>query len=299
MNTVKHRPWSRVLPRVCLLPLLLPMSLSGACGSPDLGPAVASPTLDLNRARVPLGGPLEMTYRFTPSPEIGNLTEPYRVFVHFLDADGELMFADDHDPPVATTDWHPGETVTYERRMFIPVYPYVGDVSIALGLFLPGTGDRVALAGDHIGRGAYVVAALELAPPPDSILDLQDGWHQRERGGEREWRWSAGDATLAFQNPRQDSILYLELDGRQDLFDSPQRVELVVGERTIDSFFVEASGITFHTAEIRAADLGDDDLTELTIHVDQTFVPAELPNSTGTDTRRLGVRVFNVFLESR
>ena len=76
MNTVKHRPWSRVLPRVCLLPLLLPMSLSGACGSPDLGPAVASPTLDLNRARVPLGGPLEMTYRFTPSPEIGNLTEP-------------------------------------------------------------------------------------------------------------------------------------------------------------------------------------------------------------------------------
>ena len=208
------------------------------------------------------------------------------------------MFADDHDPPVATTDWHPGETVTYERRMFIPVYPYVGTSRLRSGssCLAPATASRCRRSHR---TGAYVVAALELAPPPDSILDLQDGWHQRERGGEREWRWSAGDATLAFQNPRQDSILYLELDGRQDLFDSPQRVELVVGERTIDSFFVEASGITFHTAEIRAADLGDDDLTELTIHVDQTFVPAELPNSTGTDTRRLGVRVFNVFLESR
>ena len=113
-----------------VLPLLCTMNLSGACGSPDMGPAVAIPELGFNRARVPIGGPLEMTYRFTASPEIGTLTEPYRVSVQFLDADGELMFIDDHDPPVATTDWRPGETVTYERRMFIPMYPYVGNASI-------------------------------------------------------------------------------------------------------------------------------------------------------------------------
>ena len=138
-----------------------------------------------------------------------------------------------------------------------------------------------------------------LVPPPESILNFQDGWHQREGDGDREWRWSAGDAIIAFRNPRQDSILYVELDGRPDLFDSPQRVDLVVGERTIDSFSVEASGITFHTAMVSADDFGDDDTTELALHVDQTFVPAELPDSSGVDTRRLGVRVFNVFLTGR
>ena len=291
---------SRVPLPLFVLLLLCITSLSGACGSPDLGPAVASPTLGLNRARVPLGGPLEMTYRFTASPEIHNVTEPYRVFVHFLDADGELMFTDDHDPPVATTDWHPGETVTYERRMFIPVYPYIGDALIALGLYSPVTGDRVALAGDHIGDAAYRVATIELTPQPEGIfLVLEDGWHQREFGGDREWRWSAGDAIIAFQNPRQDSTLYLELDGRSDLFDSPQRVDLVVGDRTIDSFVLEASGVTFHTAMLSAADFGDDDNTELMLHVDQTFVPAELPDASAVDTRRLGVRVFHVFLENR
>jgi len=37
----------------------------------------------------------------------------------------------------------------------------------------------------------------------------------------------------------------------------------------------------------------------LTLHVDQTFVPATLPDSNGVDARRLGVRVFHAFLESR
>ena len=65
------------------------MSLSSACGSLDTGPTIAVPMLSLNRSRVPLGGRLEMTYRFTASPKISNVTEPYRVSVHFLDVDGQ------------------------------------------------------------------------------------------------------------------------------------------------------------------------------------------------------------------
>jgi hypothetical protein len=292
---------SQVPPLSCVLPLLFAIGLSGACGPPDLGPAVAIPTLELNRAQVPLGGPIEMTYGFTPSPEIRTLTEPYRVSVHFLDADGELMFTDDHDPAVPTTDWYPGQLVTYDRRLFIPVYPYVGDASIALGLYSPATGRRFALAGEHIGdAGHAVVATIELTPPPEGIfLEFREGWHQREFDDDQEWQWSAGDGIVAFGNPRQDSILYLELDGRSDLFDAPQRVDLVVGDRTVDSFVVEASDVTFHTATLSAADFGDDDTIELTLHVDQTFVPAELPDAGNADTRRLGVRVFNLFLERR
>mgnify|MGYP000153204894 CR=1 FL=1 len=62
-----------------VLPLLCTMNLSGACGSPDMGPAVAIPELGFNRARVPIGGPLEMTYRFNASPAM--CVESVRMYV--------------------------------------------------------------------------------------------------------------------------------------------------------------------------------------------------------------------------
>lgn len=253
---------SRVPSRVSLLLLLVTVSLSGGCGSLDTGPTVAAPTVGLDRVLVPLGGPIEMRYQFAASSGITALTEPYRVFVHFLDADGDLMFTDDHDPPVATTDWQPGETVTYTRVMPIPNYPYVGAASIALGLYSPVTGDRVALEGDHIGQAAYEVATIELAPPRESNPPMfQDGWHSPEFGGDREWRWTTDEAVIAFRNPRLDSTLYVELDGPTHLSESPQRVDLVIGNRTIDSFVLDTTSVTTHTALVNADDLGDDDTT--------------------------------------
>ncbi len=279
--------------------VLFPSSWLGACGSPEIGPPVAIPAVAVDRERVPIGGPLEMTYRFTASAEVASVTEPYRVAVQFLNADGEVMFTDDHDPPVATSDWQPGETVRYDRLLFIPVYPYVGPTSIALGLYSPVTGGRVALAGEPTAEGAYVVGAIELLPPPRSIVTLREGWHRRELDGDLEWRWSTDEAIIAFRNPRQDSILYLELDGRPDLFDSPQRVDLVIGDRTIDTFVIAEGGTTVYTSTMTALDFGDDDPTQLTLRVTPTFVPAELPGANGGDARRLGVRVFHAFLESR
>ena len=289
----------RVSPPAFLF-LLLPLaSVSSACGSPDMGPAVAIPALSLSRPRVPLGGPLEMTYRFTVLLEIGDVTDTLRVFVDFLDADGKVMFTDHHTPLVPTTDWQPGQTVTYERLMFIPLYPYVGESVIALRLAWQSTGDPVALGGNHLGQGSYAVATIQLAPPPTTVVTFRDGWHRRDRNGARGWRWSTGEASLAFQNPRQDSLLYLELEGRPALFESPQRVDLVVGDRTIDSFLLEDPGVILHTTTLSAGDFGQDDTIRLTVHVDQTFVPAEVPGSNSADDRRLGVRVFHAFVESR
>ena len=288
----------RISPPVFLF-LLLPLaSASGGCGSPDMGLAVAIPALSLSRPRVPLGGPLEMTYRFAVLPDFGGVTESYHVFVDFLDADERVMFTDHHTPPVPTTDWQPGQTVTYERLMFIPLYPYVGESVIALRLASLSTGDPVALGGNHLGQGSYAVATIQLAPPPATVVTFRDGWHRRDRNGARGWRWSTGEASLAFQNPREDSVLYLEIEGRPALFESPQRVDLVVGDRTIDSFLLEDPGVILHTTTVKAGDLGQDDTTRLTVHVDQTFVPAEVPGSNNADDRRLGVRVFHAFVES-
>ena len=267
--------WSGMLRiPVSLLLLVFAAGLSGACGSPDVGPAVAVAEVTLDRSSVPLGGRLEMVYRFTALPQVGTLTEPPRVRVHFLDADGKVLFIDHHDPPVATTAWRPGETIAYRRLMYIPVRPYLGQTSIRLALSSPATGERLPLADERTGANGYVAATIDLTPPQrSSFPTFQNGWHRLERARGREWRWTKGIAVMAFSNPRRDSVLYLDLAGRPDLFDSPQRVDFVIGGRTVDSLLLETSGDTFHTVRLNAGDFGDADTAELTLRVDQTFVP--------------------------
>ena len=62
----------------------------------DSAPAVATPSLALSDAAA-IGSPMEMTYRFAVADGAPAFTEDYWVFVHFLDADGELMWTDDHE----------------------------------------------------------------------------------------------------------------------------------------------------------------------------------------------------------
>ena len=294
--------WSGMLciQRAWSLLLVSAASLSGACGSPDGGPPFAVPAVTVDRSSVPLGGRLEMAYQFTVLPQIGMLTEPHRVRVHFLDPDGEVLFTDDHDPPAPTTAWRPGETITYLRRVYIPLRPYIGSTSITLGLYSPASGESLPLAGERVGVGGYLAATIDLVPPQrSSFLTFQNGWHQRERANGRGWRWSTGEGVLAFLNPRQDSILYFELAGRPDLFESPQRLDFLVDGRAVDSLLLETAGPTFHTVMVNAGDFGDADTTELTLRVDQTFIPATIPGTDSTDERRLGVLVSYAYLETR
>ena len=51
--------------------------------------------------------------------------------LHVVDADDELMWTDDHDPPTPTTQWKPGQTIEYTRTVFVPIYPYVGEAGLA------------------------------------------------------------------------------------------------------------------------------------------------------------------------
>ena len=50
------------------------------------------------QTRVPLGSPVEVTYKFVMEKNAPPIPEDFRVFVHFLDADNERMWTDDHDP---------------------------------------------------------------------------------------------------------------------------------------------------------------------------------------------------------
>ena len=273
------------------------IALSAGCAD-SAGPAVATVSMRLDRSTVPLGGPLEMTLRFTVSPDLRPLTEDYRVFVHVMDDNGEQIWTDDHDPPTPTTDWRPEQVIEYSRRIMVPLYPYIGQASITVGLYSTQTDERLPLAGDHLGQLEYRVASIAFTPQHESsFLVYEDGWHGAEfdPNGQASWRWTSGEGVISFQNPRSDARLMLEVEGRPALFETPQVLTLAVGERVLEELPVELPDRLVVDRILSAADLGDDEIVRLRIAVDQTFVPAE--RNLGGDNRELGIRVLMVYLE--
>ncbi|MDP6373702.1 MAG: hypothetical protein QF463_01985 [Vicinamibacterales bacterium] len=272
-----------------------------SCGGPPPEP-VASAVVALDRGEVPLGGVVGMSYQFTVFEGQEPMTEDYSVFVHFVNPDGEVMWTDDHDPPEPTSRWAPGQAISYDRTMFLPLYPYVGTSTIRVGLYPTDGSDRVPLRGDDDGSRSYAVSTLELLPQSENVfLIYQDGWHAPERVPDApgsEWRWTQGNATLAFRNPRRDVLLYLRADGRPDLVGGPQGVVLQIADREVARFSIDNTDAELRLLPITQAQLGEEDMIELQILVDGSFIPAERSATNADDTRELGIRVFEIFVDA-
>jgi hypothetical protein len=269
----------------------------------DTEPPVATPGFAVNRPSAALGSPVEITYRFDVAADAPPLTQNYRVMVHFLDSDDELLWTDDHDPPVPTTRWKPGERVEYVRTVFIPVFPYVGPVTVRMGLYSTQDGRRLPLSGEAPEQRSYKVATIDLVPrPEEGFIVFKDGWHAAEVAHDNpavEWQWSRRQATLSFRNPRRDAVLYLHLDGRPDLVGRPQQVTLRIGEAVVDTFEVATREEIVRKVPIAAAQFGEGEAVDLGIEVSETFVPARIPAADSRDSRELGIRLFHVYLEPK
>jgi hypothetical protein len=287
--------------RLLVCPLLFLVLTAGGCGKRPDGPPVATPSVAVSHTRVPLGSPLEITYEFKVAPDAPAFTENYRVFVHFVDADDELMWTDDHNPPTPTTEWKRGQTIKYNRLLFVPVYPYVGDAAIEVGLYDKGN-RRLPLAGVEKGQRAYVVAKIQVAPQTESIyLTYKDGWHLAEIAAENagaEWHWTKKDATLSFKNPKRNSIFYLDYAARPAIMTEPQTVTVSIGNQVVDTFPVGTVG-ELRRIPLTVTQLGTGDQVELKLSVDRTFVPAVITAGARGDTRELGLCVFHAFVEAR
>jgi len=273
-----------------------------ACGRGRETPRpVATPGFAVRHTRVPLGSPMEITYRFLVAADAPRFTENYRVFVHFLDSDDELMWTDDHNPPVPTTQWKPGQTVEYTRTMFVPFYPYLGSATVEMGLYSASSSTRLPLGGEDHGQRSYRVGKLELLPQTENVFVIfRDGWHGVETAAENaavEWQWTRKDATLSVRNPKRDVTFYLHLDSPGGIFEEPQQVEVTLGGQAIDSFTLHPKEELIRKIPLTAAQLGAADVVDLKIHVDKTFVPAVISGGRSTDPRELGVRVFHAFVE--
>ncbi len=290
--------WTRLLWAVGALMLL--WTAASCKRSADTTPAVASVEVALSKPRVPLGSPIDVAYRFRVAdgaPALGNR----KVFVHFVDADEELMWTDDHDPPTPTSQWKPGQTVEYNRTVFVPIYPYVGRAKVLAGLYDPATNERLKLSQPDRGDRSYQVAEFELLPQTENVfLIFKDGWHPAEVAADNpsvEWQWTRKEATLSFRNPKRDSILFLQLDNPGRASGAATQVEIRVGNQPITTVPVVPNDAPVRKIALSAAQLGSGDMVEVRLIPDSTFVPALQPGATSTDTRELGVRVFHAFVQ--
>ena len=283
----------------CTLPVLL---VVGCRRGGDSQPAVATPSIKLNRQKAPLGSPLEITYRFDVAKDAPKFGQDYTVMVHFVDADDELMWTDDHRPGVPTTQWKPGQTVEYTRTVFVPVYPYLGDAAIQLGLYSSSDSQRLPLAGEDSGQRAYKVGSLQMLAQTENIfLIYKEGWHPTEASPDSsvvEWQWTKGAATITFRNPKRDCTFYLHADNPGSVFREPQGVEILLNGQPVDRFTLSPRQEHIQRTALTAAQLGTADMAELRIQVDKTYVPALLPASNSRDPRELGIRVFHAFVEA-
>ena len=275
-----------------------------ACGRTQQAETpVATATVTLARSDAAIGMPIEMKYRFVVAPNAPTIAEDDTVFVHFLDTDGELMWTDDHHPPVPTSQWKPGQTIEYSRTMFVPKFPYSGDTSVVAGIYSPKSGARVPLAGQSRGQHEYEVARFNLHPQTDNLyVVFKDGWHQTEVAEEQtgvEWQWSKKTATLAFRNPMRDVVFYLQCDQPVQVLGQPQHVELRIGEAVIDSFDLPPMQRVLRKIDLAAAQMGTGETVEITVAVDKTFVPATSTQLKSSDSRELGIRVFRAYVQAK
>jgi len=285
-----------------VVPLALAVALTG-CRARDTAPPVATPALTMSAPQVPLGGLVDWTFRFTVAADAPPFAKDYRVLVHVLDADDELMWTDDHDPPVPTSQWVPGRVVEYTRTVFFPIYPYLGPASVQMGLYAGGTEERLPLDGDDSGQRAYRVATIEVLPQDEStFLVYRSGWHMPETAEGTplvEWQWSRRQATLSMRNMKRDALFYLHADQPETGLPQAQRVAVTMGGQPIDEFTLEPGQEVIRKVPLTVAQLGTADTVEIQMDVDSTFVPAVLAPERSKDARELGIRVFHALVVPR
>jgi hypothetical protein len=200
---------------------------AAGCSKTDNEPPVATATFAASKSRVPLGSPVDLTYKFDVAPN-AKLSGDYRVFVHIVDSDGKPMWSDDHDPLVPTSQWKGGQTIgPYTRTVFVPVVPYLGEATVRMGLYKAPAGPRLPLAGidpaDRTSKNReYKVGTLQILPASENLLIInKTGWNQDEYAPDNpanSWRWTQKLAILSFRNPKKDVTFYLDYDARADLF---------------------------------------------------------------------------------
>ena len=120
------------------------------------------------------------------------------------------------------------------------------------------------------------------------------GWYPEETASGSTRRWTGETATLSFRNPKADATFHLDYTARPALFPgAPQVVTISASNQVLQSFVAGEVGRQRLQIPIPAAAFGPgDNITEIRIRVDRTFVPANVIAGS-RDARELGILVHH------
>jgi hypothetical protein len=219
------------------------------------------------------------------------------VFVHFWHG-SNLLFQDDHVPPVPISQWEPGQEYKYTRRIYIPSFidefdpTFKGDETLRLSVGLYNPYDR---SGGP--RREVMATKLKVVPPPPDIPEIvyEKGWYDQEidpNAPLKKWRWVGAEARCIIGNPHRDGLLVIRGGVNKEIIPD-QKVIFKINDVVLDEFIPDQ--ITFEKSyNVKKEMLGDKDEFILTVGVDKTFFPSKVfPQN--KDERELGCQISFIY----
>ena len=239
----------------------------------------------------------DMQYTWTTDESFTKFTQDYNIYVHFWHGDN-LLFQDDHFPPVPTSQWEAGKEYVYSRRIYIPSFidefdpEFKGEETLKLSIGFYSPYDRTGESMQEVYS-----QKLKVTPPPLDTPEIiyEEGWYDLEEDPQfylKQWRGTAKEARCIIDNPHRDALLVIR--GGVNMEAAPgQKVIFKINDMVLDEFVPEESYFE-RSYNIKKEMLGDKDEFILTIQTDKTFIPAKvIPNS--KDERELGLQISFIY----
>jgi hypothetical protein len=219
------------------------------------------------------------------------------VFVHFWHG-SNLLFQDDHVPPVPTSKWEPGQEYKYQRRVYIPSFidefdpTFKGEETLRLSVGLYNPYDRTGGPQREV-----MTTKLKVLPPPPDVPEIvyEKGWYDQEidpNAPLKKWRWVGGEASCIIDNPRRDGLFVIRGGVNKEIIPD-QKVIFKINDMVLDEFIPEE--IIFEKSyTVKKEMLGEKDEFTLIVGVDKTFIPSKVfPQN--KDERELGCQISFIY----
>lgn len=239
----------------------------------------------------------DIQYEWKTSGDFLPVNKDYTVYAHFWHGDN-LLFQDDHVPPVPTSKWEPGQEYKYQRRVYIPSFidefdpSFKGEEQVRLSVGLYNPFDRTGEPNREV-----LTSRLKVYPPPPDTPEIiyESGWYDQEidpNAPLRKWRWTGPEARCIVDNPQRDALLVIRGGVNKDII-SDQKITVKINDLVLDEFIPDE--IIFEKSySVKMEMLGDKDEFSLAIAVDKTFIPSKIfPQN--KDERELGCQVAFVY----
>jgi len=278
--------------KAILLATILALPACRPSGQPAAVPLAVGPSAIITPDRVPAGDPIVVSYKWDLRGPLPPLPHPHRAFVHFVDAEGALLFTDDHSLSPPLDAWQPGRSYEYRRIVLTPTFPYVGTVTVLMGLYSEATGKRLALRGDERGRFAYQVGRFTMLPRRRDLTLACDGFYPAEasvRAPLLVTRFMPAHASCRVANPREDVVFFLHADIEPEGFSAPPVLTVSAARFAADLPLAMTSDPQLLRVRVPRAALGRAPTSELRLSMSHTYVPRSL--GAGDDSRELSLRI--------